>query len=183
MKLSVLTISVILACSCFSSVCAQTAPSGLPVDPETRKITYKEVVTQEGNPGYLYDKAIQWFSFYYLRPASVFSVQDRVNGKVEGLGRLRVYNNDTKTGTHTDGGIVTYLIKIEFKDNRYRYIVTDFNLKLASRFPIEKWMNKEDPLYNPNWDAYLYQVDTTVQRLVSTLKEKMKPTVVKKDEW
>jgi hypothetical protein len=44
-------------------------------------------------------------------------------------------------------------------------------------------MNKEDPAYNSNWDLYLYQVDTTMQRLVSTLKEKMKPTVVKKDEW
>jgi len=79
--------------------------------------------------------------------------------------------------------MVTYLIKLEFKDNRFRYTLTDFSLKLASRFPIEKWMNKEDPAYNPNWDSYLFQVDTTMQRLVSTLKEKMKPTVVKKDEW
>ena len=183
MKLSVLTFSILLGFSSFFPVAAQTASSGLPVDPETKKITYKDVVTQEGTPGYLYDKAIQWFNYYYLSPASVFAVQDRVNGKVEGLGRLRIYNSDIKTGTHTDGGIVTYQIKIEFKDNRYRYTLTDFNLKLASRYPIEKWMNKGDPLYNQNWDAYLYQVDTTMQRLVSTLKEKMKPTVVKKDEW
>jgi DNA-binding transcriptional regulator PaaX len=78
---------------------------------------------------------------------------------------------------------VTYEIKIEFKENRYRYTLSDFNLKTASRFPIEKWMNKEDPSYNKNWDSYLYQIDTTMQRLVSTLKEKMKPTVAKKDEW
>ncbi|MEI8006198.1 MAG: DUF4468 domain-containing protein [Bacteroidota bacterium] len=183
MRVSVLTFSILLGCLCFFSVAAQTASHGLPIDPETKKISYKDVVTQEGNPGYLYDKAIQWFNYYYLSPASVYSVQDRVNGKIEGLGRLRIYNNDIKTGTHTDGGIVTYLIKIEFKESRFRYTLTDFNLKLASRYPIEKWMNKEDPLYNPNWDAYLYQVDTTMQRLVSTLKEKMKPIVVKKDEW
>ena len=90
---------------------------------------------------------------------------------------------DSKTSAHTDGGIVTYEIKIEFKENRYRYTLSDFNLKTASRFPIEKWMNKEDPSYNKNWDSYLYQIDTTMQRLVSTLKEKMKPTVAKKDEW
>ena len=69
------------------------------------------------------------------------------------------------------------------KDNKYRYTLTDFNLKGASRFPIEKWMNKSDPAYNQNWDSYLYQVDTTMQRLVTTLKEKMQPTVIKKDEW
>lgn len=183
MKLSVLAFNIVLGSGCFFSVAAQTASSGTPVDPETKKITYKEVVTQEGTPGYLYDKSIQWFNYYYLSPASVFSVQDRVNGKVEGQGRLRLVNPGSAAGTHTDGGIVTYQIRIEFKDNRYRYIITDFSLKMASRYPIEKWMNKQDPLYDPNWDAYLYQVDTTMQRLVSTLKEKMKPTVVKKDEW
>jgi len=183
MKLSVFTSGIIIGCACFFSVVAQTASSVVPVDPETNKITYKEVVNQEGNPGYLYDKAIQWFGYYYLNAASVFSVQDRVNGKVEGIGRLRIFNTDSKTSAHTDGGIVTYGIKIEFKENRYRYTLSDFNLKTASRFPIEKWMNKEDPSYNKNWDSYLYQIDTTMQRLVSTLKEKMKPTVAKKDEW
>ncbi|MEI7490142.1 MAG: DUF4468 domain-containing protein [Bacteroidota bacterium] len=173
----------ILACLCFNTVIAQTSSAVLPIDPDTKKITYRDIVTQEGNPGYLYDKAIQWFNYYYLSPASVFSVQDRVNGKIEGLGRLRLCNVDAKTGSRTDGSMVTYLIKLEFKDNRFRYTLTDFSLKLASRFPIEKWMNKEDPAYNPNWDSYLFQVDTTMQRLVSTLKEKMKPTVVKKDEW
>ncbi|MEI6888602.1 MAG: DUF4468 domain-containing protein [Bacteroidales bacterium] len=183
MKFSLILINILLGCSLLYEVAAQTASTGLPLDPETNKITYKDVVNQEGNPGYLYDKAIQWFGYYYLSPASVFSVQDRTNGKVEGLGRLRIYNSDSKTGAHTDGGMVTYLIKIEFKENRFRYTITDFSLKLASRYPIEKWMNKSDPAYNPNWDLYLFQVDTTMQRLVLTLKEKMKPTVVKKDEW
>ena len=96
---------------------------------------------------------------------------------------MKIYYNDSKTGTRMDGGLILYTIRIEFKDNKYRYTLTDFNLKTSSRFPIEKWMNKDDPAYNPNWDSYLYQVDTTMQRLVSTLKEKMKPTVAKKDEW
>ncbi|MCX6287096.1 MAG: DUF4468 domain-containing protein [Bacteroidetes bacterium] len=183
MKLPAFACCIILGCLCVSAIVAQTASPNLPIDPETKKLTYRDVVNQEGNPGYLYDKAIQWFGYYYLNAASVFSVQDRVNGKVEGVGRLRIYNNDSKTGLHTEGGLVTYQIKIEFKENRYRYTLTDFNLKLASRFPIEKWMNREDPAYNPSWDTYLYQVDTTMQRLVSTLKEKMKPIVVKKDEW
>jgi len=74
-----------------------------------------------------------------------------------------------------DAGIVTYAIRIEFKENRYRYTLNDFNLKAQSRFPLEKWMNKKDPAYNSNWDLYLYEVDTAVQRLVHSLKEGMKP--------
>ena len=183
MKFPVFAFSTILGCLCVYSVVAQTASPNLPIDPDTKKITYRDVITQEGNPGYLYDKAIQWFGYYYLNAASVYSVQDRVNGKVEGIGRMKIYFNDNKTGTRMDGGLITYQIKIEFKENKYRYTISDFNLKTASRFPIEKWMNAEDPAHNPNWDLFLYQVDTTMQRLVLTLKEKMKPTVVKKDEW
>ena len=93
MKFSLILINILLGCSLLYEVAAQTASTGLPVDPETNKITYKDVVNQEGNPGYLYDKAIQWFGYYYLSPASVFSVQDRTNGKVEGLGRLRIISS------------------------------------------------------------------------------------------
>ena len=157
--------------------------SGIPVDPDTKKITYKEVVQQEGTPGYLYDKAVQWFGYYYLSPASVFTVQDKVNGKVEGIGRFKLANVDSKTGTRTEGGMITYQIRIEFKENKYRYVLTDFNLKTASRYPIEKWLNTSDPAYYPHWAGFLNQLDTCMQRLVSTLKDKMKPTVVKKDEW
>jgi len=162
----------------------QQAPvASLPTDPDTKKIMYRGVVDQDGKTDYLYNKAIEWFGYYYVNPQSVYTVQDKASGKIEGLGRMKIYYWDDKAGMRRDGGVIQYQIKLELRDNKYRYTLTDFNLKTLSRFPIEKWMNKTDPAYNPNWDSYLYQVDTTMQRLVSTLKEKMKPTVVKKDEW
>jgi hypothetical protein len=96
---------------------------------------------------------------------------------------MKIYYADEASGEKRDGGLIQYQIKIELKENKYRYTLTEFNLKAVSRYPLEKWMNKADPAYNSNWDSYLYQVDTTMQRLISTMKEKMKPTVVKKDEW
>lgn len=155
----------------------------LPVDQDSKKIMFREVVDEAGSPAYLYDKAIEWFGYYYPNAQSVFTVQSKENGKIEGLGRMKIYYKDEASGVRRDGGLIQYQIKIELKDNRYRYTLTDFNLKGASRNPIEKWMNKSDPAYNTNWDSFLYQVDTTMQRLISTLKVKMKPTVVKKDEW
>jgi hypothetical protein len=170
-----------LGYAAFSQPRAQTY--NLPVDAESNKILYREVVEQQGTPAYLYDKAIEWFGYYYLNAQSVYAVQSKENGKIEGNGRIKIYYNDEATGTRRDGGIIMYQIKMELKDNKYRYTLTDFNLKGTSRFPIEKWMNKSDPAYNSNWDSYLYQVDTTMQRLISTMKEKMKPIVIKKDEW
>ncbi len=161
----------------------QTPAPNLPVEPDSKKIMYREVVEQEGTPDHLYDKAIEWFGYYYTNPQSVYNIQDKVNSKIEGVGRMKIYYMDEKAGVRRDGGLILYQIKMDFKENKYRYTLTDFNLKGNSRFPIEKWMNKKDPAYNQNWDSYLYQVDTTMQRLISTLIEKMKPFAVKKDEW
>jgi hypothetical protein len=160
----------------------QTPAPKLPIDPDTKLIMYRAVVDQEGTSGYLYDKAIEWFRAYYVNPISVFNVQDRTNGKIDGTGRMSVYHSD-ESGVRVNDGQVMYSIKIELKENKYRYTLTDFTLKAVSRYPIEKWMNKSDPAYTPRWDGYLYQVDTTMQRLISSLKEGMKPTVKKKDEW
>ena len=155
----------------------------LPVDPDTKKIQYRAVIEEKGSVEYLYNKAIEWFSYYYLNPSAIFNVQDKVNGKIEGTGRMKIYYTDEKSGVRMDGGLIVYLIKIELKENKYRYTLTDFNLKGLSRFPVERWTNKSDPSYNPQWDSYLYQIDTTMQRLVLTLTEKMKPVIPKKDEW
>ena len=163
---------------------SQTNPpaSKLPVDPDTKLIQYRETVTQDGTKDVLYDRGAEWLRSYYLNPGSVTKVQDKVNGKIEGTGRLRLYFFDSNN-TRADAGMVYYDLHLEFKESKYRYTLTNFTLKGASRIPLEKWLNKNDPAYNPQMENYLYQVDTTMQNLVVKLKEGMKPKVIKKDEW
>ncbi len=179
--LKIITLFLLLATTGFSQ--KSLPPLRIPpVDSETKTFTYKEVVTQEGAREVLFDRGMSWMRYYYLSPNSVANVMDRANGKIEGIGRLRVVYYD-KDSLRRDGPMITYAIKIEFRDNKYRYTLNDFNLKNTSRFPLERWLNKKDPEYGPQCDAYLYQVDTTMQRLIKTLKEGMKPKAVKKDEW
>ena len=166
----------------FSFGQANTQTPKIPVDPDSKLIMYREVVDQEGNKDILYDRGSSWFSSFYKSPSSVLKIQDKVNGKIEGMGRFVITFVDDQ-GTKRDAGMITYTIKLELKDNKYRYTLTDFNLKAASRSPIEKWLNKNDPAFNPQWDSYLYQVDTTMLSLARNLKEGMKPKVIKKDEW
>jgi hypothetical protein len=163
------------------TVSAQEKPQ-VPVDPDSRQIMYRDVVQQEGSKDVLYDRCAEWVRSYYVNPSSVTKIQDKVNGKIEGTGRFKIYYF-LKDNTRVDGGVILYDIKLELKDNKYRYTLNNFQLKAASRFPLEKWLDKNDPAYNPQWDAYLYQVDTTMQNLVVKLREGMKPKVIKKDEW
>ena len=165
---------------CFSQT--NTPAPQLPVDPASKLIQYRETVTQEGTKDVLYDRAAEWLRSYYPNPGSITKVQDKVNGKIEGTGRLSIFYFD-KDNTRIDAGLIYYDIHLEFKENRYRYTLTNFTLKGASRTPMEKWLNKNDPAYNPLVELYLYQVDTTMQNLVIKLKAGMKPKVIKKDEW
>ena len=154
----------------------------IPVDPDSQQIVYREVIEQEGPKDILYDRGAEWIRNYYVNPTSVTKVLDKVNGKIEGTGRFKIYYF-LKDETRVDGGMVLYDIKLELKENKYRITLNNFQLKSASRFPLEKWLNKADPAYNPKWDEYLYQVDTTMKSLIKNLKEGMKPKVIKKDEW
>ena len=142
----------------------QVITPNLPIDSDSKKILYQEVVQEKGDPGYLYIKAMEWFNYYYINPTSLLKIQDRVNGKIEGTGRMKIYYDDNN-GNRMSAGLVVYTIRLEFKDDRYRYTMTDFNLKGASRYPLEKWLNKDNPAFNPLWNSYLYQIDTTMQRL------------------
>lgn len=166
--------------ACFSQT-NQPAPE-IPVDPDSKLIQYREIINQDGTKDVLYDRGAEWISSYYRNPGSVTKVQDRVNGKIEGTGRMQLYFYDSNN-TRIDAGMVYYDFRLEFKDNKYRYTLNNFSLKGISRIPLEKWMNKNDPSYNPQVENYLYQVDTTMQNLVVKLKEGMKPRVIKKDEW
>ena len=168
----------------FLGVAAQDNPpsSSVPVDKDSGKIMYREVVNEPGNPGYLYNKAMEWFNYYYINPTSIFNIQDKLNGKIEGTARMILYRDDEE-GNRKNAGLVMYKISLEFKEDKYRYTLTDFLLKTASRYPLEKWLDKQDPAYNVLWDSYLYQIDTTMVRLTETLREKMKPVEEKVDEW
>ncbi|MCX6252481.1 MAG: DUF4468 domain-containing protein [Bacteroidetes bacterium] len=167
-------------CVMFAQQGSQTGKP--PVDPDTKLFKYQEVVNQDGTKDILFERGMAWMRVFYVNPNSVANVMDKANGKIEGIGRLRVYYFD-KDSTKLDGGIVTYALRLEFKENKFRYTLNDFNLKTISRYPIERWMNPKDPDYTPRCDSYLYQVDTVMQRLVRMLKEEMKPKTQKKDEW
>ncbi len=154
----------------------------LPIDKETGLITYQEVVNQEGTADKLYIRGIEWLNSFYKNPAAVCRILNRESCIIEGDHNFNIsYTN--KNGVKINAGKILYSFKLEFKNNRYRYTITNLTLKQASRFPIEKWLNKNDRAYNERWDLYLNQVDEFAKKFIQSLKKEMQPKIIKKDEW
>ncbi len=161
---------------------AQEGISKLPIDADTKLITYKEVVNVAGTPGDLFNRAIEWINKQYKNPADATKVRNPATGLIEISHRIEVTRDDK--GTTRIAGVIVYAMKIEIKDGRYRYTITNFNIKDVSLQPMEHWLDKKDKAYNAVWDDYLKQVDDYTTKLIASLKTGMLPPTPKKvDEW
>lgn len=155
----------------------------IPIDTETNKVKFQGVVEEEGNQYELFKRCIYWLNSTYKDPVRVTSVRDKETGKIIGRHRFRLYYWDEDSIKHI-GGMINYTFTVEMKDNRYRYTIDEIILKSKTNLPVEKWLDKSDPAYDPRWDAYLQQIANFVNNWSSTLEEKMKPEPEKvKDDW
>ncbi len=155
----------------------------VPVDDQTGKIMYRDVVEEEGNKKEFFIRAVEWINKYYPNPFQVTRTRDAETGEIEGLHRFKI-SNALEDGTEVDAGTMQYSFLLEFKDGRYRYTLTDFAMRQSSKVPAEKWLDTNDPLYQTRYKNYLEQIDAFAQDWISSLKEGMKPEkVIKEDEW
>jgi len=161
---------------------AQEIIPQLPIDPDTKLITYKEVVTETGTKAEFFNRAIEWINKQYKNPADATKVRNPETGLIDIIHRIELTYEEK--GLTRPAGTVDYSFKIELKEGRYRYTITNFTYRQASRVPLEKWMDKKDKAYSPAWDDYLKQVDEFTRKLIESLKLGMKPPPEKKpDEW
>jgi hypothetical protein len=155
----------------------------IPFDPDVKKIKFQEVISETGTQDELFKRCVYWLNGYYKDPVRVTIVRDEPTGKIMGKHNIRLKNID-KDSLVTEGPTVFYEFTIEVRDDRYRYTITELLLKSASRFEIERWLDKNDPLYDTQYTAYLDQIAVFVEEWAGVLKEKMKPEPTKKvDSW
>lgn len=182
MKTPFLTLLVSALICCGSGLYGQNTAPKMPFDPETKLITYQEVVTTSGTPLELYNRAIEWINKQYKNPADATKVRNPSSGLIEIIHRIELSRKEK--GVTVGSGIVDYSMKLEMKDGRFRYTITNFNLKDVSRQPVERWMDKDDKSYSPLWDDYLKQVDAFTLNLIESLKQGMQPPAPKQpDVW
>lgn len=156
------------------------APS-FPLNDDNTLITYKKVVDEKGTKDELYERGLAWFKKFYKNPTDVIREKDKENYKIKGIARFEtsVQEKDLKTIKKT----IEYTITLEFKDGRYRYTISNFNIKSLSYFPLERWLNKKDAQYSTGNNPYLVQVDDYVIKLLDSLEKEMQEKEKKSDNW
>ena len=179
-RISFILLSLFITYIQSSTVKCQDAPS-LPMDEDTKLITYKDVVKEKGTAPEFYDRAILWVHKFYKNPTDVLREKDKDKGNMKCIARMQFYGETN--GTKAVKGNVEYTLNLEFKDGRYRYTITGLNLKQQSYFPLERWLNTKDPAFNENINKYLTQVDAYINDLISSLEKGMEQVEKKKDEW
>ena len=160
-------------------------PHNLPILVDTRVITYVEIIPVPGANGMeVLTRGLNWFHTFYKNPTDVIRSVDSVSGKIEGKARFKIYNPPDKKGVKTDAGNVEYSIKLNCKEAKFRYFITDMNWKHTSYYPVERWQDTTAQTYQKVYDFYLQQADSTVHTVIENLKSYMtKPTGNKKDDW
>lgn len=152
----------------------------MPVDETSKLITYNEVVNAQGNKDSLYLRCLKWINSRYKNAASVTEKRDQVNGEIVCKHQFEIFNYD-KDGKKIfpASGMIKYTLTIVFKDGRYKYTITNLNIKGVSYLGLEAWLKE-----SPKHDDHLKQVDTFIKELIASLKEGMTyKAPAKKEEW
>ena len=167
------------------STVTSVAQSKLPIDEDTKLITFNKVVEVAGtNKTDLYNRGFAWANKFYKNPADVIREKDAVAGKMVCKARFKLMNEPDKTGLQTNAGDVMYTLTLDFKEGKFRYKLTEINWQQLSYYPAEKWMNKNDQKWLPVWDFYLKQVDENANKIIADFSKAISEAPkVKKDDW
>lgn len=154
----------------------------LPIDERTHLVTYQDVVKQEGTPQVLYSRAKAWVKKYYKNTAEVIKKDDAEKCVLHLRSSVRIFSKQ-KDGTMMQKNIVYYNFRLECREGRYRYTITDFNERATAAAPIENWFKTDTPYWSPSQYEWLIQIDGQIKELINSLEEGMRPEEVFEDEW
>ena len=155
------------------------------LDPSTNLITYSDVPEVAGvSASDLYDRAFKWGGEYYKNFGEKLRKQDKEGGEIEIFARFPIYAYDKKGNITTSRqGLAQYTLTLRFRDGRYKYTVTDLNMKDKSYQPLEKWLDREDPNAE-NHSYYLTDIDAEITTTIKSMTEAIAKDPEKAgDDW
>ncbi len=176
---NILLLSLLLG---LSTVRAFAQPS-LPVDAETKKITYTEVVTVGSvKKAELLKRAQTWATTGSFAPAN-----HQTAGEYRCKGKFNVQYPSIAPGK-TDKGTVAFIATIYGKDGKYKYVFTDFTHQdIFGRGDGGKLENATPEcgkfiMTTASWNKIKEQAQVKMEELVVSLKAEMgkKPAPPKK---
>lgn len=156
----------------------------IPVSEKTHKICFQRVIPTEGTNTEVFNRiAGEWLRSAYKNPMAVVTGNDgsKITGK-------HIIPLDCQEEVKSHCPAVNYKFTVEVREGRIRYTLTDFTLDTSKTtkglYPIERWLDKDDPQYNEAWEGYLDQIAAFAESWGSNLEEKIKPEQkVEEEDW
>ncbi|MDR1180784.1 MAG: DUF4468 domain-containing protein [Bacteroidales bacterium] len=183
-KFSSIVFAIIMLPICsFGQKTVHSSFPDMPIDENTKLVTYKSVVQMKGSSSELYDRAYRWVNKYYKNPVGVIKKADKQQGILECVSNIPIYTLAKDGVTNVAAGYVYYTLTIEARENRYRCTVTNLYKKEQAQFPIEKWLDTSRPEWTAVRYDHLHQIDEGVKKLLLSIDEGMQPAKVIIDEW
>lgn len=147
----------------------------LPIDPETGKIVYQEVVeVPAASADELFQKANYWLNTYFPSIQNQVEMIDSVNHEVVCKRYFQVA--DKLYGTIT----ITTTAKIEAKAEKYRFTFSDFNALIHDTDCGFLYDEEAFNCRNRRRKKILQVLPEKMSEIISTLKSEMK---TEKDDW
>ncbi|MFO8086428.1 MAG: DUF4468 domain-containing protein [Bacteroidales bacterium] len=179
----VLSLLLLFVGSASFTASSQSDTTILPLDKDGEKILYQGVVEAEGSANELFYRAVTWMNDYWVNARGVIKKQDRPNGILIAQPRFDI-KKETEEGNMQRAGRMIYVLKLEFKDGRYRYTVSDLNLKGTSPFPLENWIDPGSEYYDQRDQAVLHIIDDEIRSMIDHMHEGMtKEEEKSNDDW
>lgn len=129
----------LLFCFTISLAHAQVADSvKLPIDPDTHRITYAEVVQMPGvSQAELYTRAKLWFAEAFKSAKEVVQADEKDAGIVQGTGWSPMDAHFMGKNLPASHIRLWYTVKLACREGRYRYEVSDFKYEAVptAQFP------------------------------------------------
>lgn len=157
----------------------------MPIDEKTGLFTYVKVQEIPGSTAAtLYLRGLAWAMKYYKNPVDVIRQRDSISNTIVCKARFRISNPPDKKGIATDAGMVMYTLKIQCKDGRYRYELSEINWKQTSYFPAERWMDTNSALYRDEYACYLQQTEEETKKIIGNLEKAMQEKeAARSEDW
>jgi hypothetical protein len=161
----------------------------LPVDPETKKITYTEVVQIDAktSQGTVYDRALAWAISNKYKVTKM----DKANGVFGCEGSINITYPGPRVGMN-DNGFIKFDITITSKGGRYKYIMTNFRHEghkgkgNGGALELAKAECGKYVLPDNGWFKIKKDAPALVNKIITDLKVSIEPQSTppaKKEDW
>jgi hypothetical protein len=155
----------------------------LPHNQETGLIEFTGLVKVDSSltQQILYTKAKEWFANSFKSAKDVIQMDDKVAGIIVGKGNF----SESKTC-----GIVNFTMKVQVKDGRYKYWVSNFKHEEHTRGWSGGNLENEKPdcgyyfMAKKVWLKFIpFAVDQHVNYMIQSLKVALSKGSIEKDKW